>query len=204
MGSDGAGRVAVDVSHPDKPVGAQSLQILRADAEVMAEFLGLVVPAWVPELVQAAAIAVATCLAAWLVRRLFLRAVEHTPRPNPAMRRVGRVLQAIIATVGVLAVFAALDIDLSSVLIGLGGVSIAVSFALSTLINNLVSGALILADDSVRPGDTIMVSGLQGRVVWLRARATELETEEGHLVFVPNIYLAQNPVVRLSRAHKGN
>jgi small-conductance mechanosensitive channel len=119
------------------------------------------------------------------------------------MRRVGRVLQVIIATVGALAVLAALDIDVSSVLIGLGGVSIAVSFALSTLINNLVSGALILADDSVRPGDTISVSGLQGRVVWLRARATELETEEGHLIFVPNIYLAQNPVVRLSRAHKG-
>jgi small-conductance mechanosensitive channel len=169
----------------------------------MAEFLGLVVPAWVPELVQAAAIAVATYVAAWLVRRLFLRAVEHTRHPNPAMRRVGRVLQGIIATVGALAVLAALNIDVSSVLIGLGGVSIAVSFALSTLINNLVSGALILADDSVRPGDTISVGGLQGRVVWLRARATELETAEGHLIFVPNIYLAQNPVVRLSRAHKG-
>lgn len=170
----------------------------------MADLLGLVVPAWVPELVRAGAIAAATYLAAWLLRRLFLRAVEHTRHPIPAMRHVGRVLQAIIVTVGVLAVLAAFDIDVSSVLISLGGVSIAVSFALSTLINNLVAGALILADDSVRPGDTIKVGDLRGRVVWMRARATELETDEGHLIFVPNIYLAQNPVLRVSRAHRGN
>jgi small-conductance mechanosensitive channel len=102
--------------------------------------------------------------------------------------------------VGALAIFATLGIDISSVLISLGGVSIAVSFALSTLINNLVAGALMLADDSVRPGDTIKVGELQGRVVWMRTRATELETADGRQIFVPNVYLAQNPVVRVSRA----
>ena len=104
--------------------------------------------------------------------------------------------------VGVLAIFATLNIDISSLLISLGAVSIAVSFALSSLLNNMVSGVLILADDSVRVGDTIKVGDLQGRVVRMRMRASELETPEGRRFFVPNVYLAQNPVVRIGRERK--
>ncbi len=164
----------------------------------MAAFLGTEIP----DLVAAAAIAAATYVSAWLIRRLFLRSVEHAEGRNLVARRVGRVLQAMVVLGGVLGVFAVLHIDVSSVVIGLGAVSIAVSFALSTLLNNLVAGILILADDSVRVGDTISVGGLQGRVVRLRTRATELETGDGKRVFVPNAYLAQNPVVRLDRGKK--
>ena len=144
-------------------------------------------------------------MAAWVVRRLFLHSVEQAGSPNLAMRRIGRVLQAIIVIVGLLAIFAALNVDVSSVIVGLGGVSIAVSFALSTLLNNLVAGVLIVADDSVRVGDTIRIGvlaagGPEGRVVRMRTGATELETTEGRRVFVPNGYLAENPVLRVSRA----
>ena len=164
----------------------------------MTTFLGYAVP----DVLAAVVIAAATYVAAWLTRRLFLRFVEHEDAQNVIARRVGRVLQAIIVLVGVLGVFAVLRIDISSVIIGLGAVSIAVSFALSTLLNNLVAGVLILADESVRVGDTVQVGGLEGQVVRMRARATELETKDGKRVFVPNVYLAQNPVVRLDREKK--
>lgn len=164
----------------------------------MATFLGFEVP----NEFAAVAIAAVTYVVAWLIRRLFLRFVEHAEARNVLARRVGRLLQAIVVLVGVLGIFAVLNIDVSSVVIGLGAVSIAVSFALSTLLNNLVAGVLILADDSVRVGDTIQAGGLQGRVVRMRTRATELETAEGRRVFVPNVFLAQNPVVRLDRTKK--
>ena len=151
---------------------------------------------------KAIAIAIGTYAVAWLIRRLFLRSVEHAEGRNAVARRVGRVLQAIVVIIGVLGIFAVLNIDISSVVISLGAVSIAVSFALSSLLNNLVSGILLLADDSVRPGDTIKVGDLQGRVIRMRTRATELETAEGKRVFVPNAYLAQNPVQRIGRARK--
>lgn len=148
---------------------------------------------------QVAAIAAGTYLAAWVVRRIFLRSVEHAEGRNVIARRIGRVLQGIIVVIGILSIFAVLQIDVSSVVIGLGAVSIAVSYALSTLLNNLVAGILIMADDSVRVGDTIKVGDFQGRVIRMRTRATELETPEGKRVFVPNVYLAQNPVQRLAR-----
>lgn len=165
----------------------------------MAELLGVTFPdPWLPWF-EAVAIAVGTYVAAWIVRRLFLHSVEHTETPNVVMRRTGRVLQAIIVIVGILGIFAALKVDVSSLAISLGAVSIALSFALSTLLNNLVAGVLIVADDSVRPGDTIKVGDLQGRVVRMRTRATELETAEGKRVFVPNVFLTQNPVQRIAR-----
>jgi len=157
-------------------------------------------PAEVLTALKVVAIAAGTYLAAWVVRRVFLRSVEHADGRNLVARRVGRFLQAIIVIIGVLGIFAVLQIDVSSVVIGLGAVSIAVSFALSTLLNNLVAGILIMADDSVRVGDTIKVGDLQGRVIRMRTRATELETAEGRRVFVPNVYLAQNPVQRLERS----
>lgn len=168
----------------------------------VASILGFELPVAVVQILEAAVIAAATYLAAWIVRRIFLHAVEHAEGRNLLARRVGRVLQAIIVVVGVLGIFAVLQIDISSVVIGLGAVSIAVSFALSTLLNNLVAGILIMADDSVRVGDTIKVGDLQGRVVRMRTRATELETPEGRRVFVPNVYLAQNPVQRIARGPK--
>jgi small-conductance mechanosensitive channel len=167
----------------------------------VAQFLGFVIPEAILQYVYAALLALATYVGAWIVRHLFLRTVEHAKTSNVLVRRVGRVLQAIVVLVGVLAIFAVLSIDVSSVIIGLGAVSIAVSFALSTLLNNLVAGVLIAADDSVRVGDTIKVGELQGRVVRMRARASELETAEGRRVFVPNVYLAQNPIVRLGRGN---
>ncbi len=168
----------------------------------MVTFLGIDVPDAVVTGLKVVAIAAGTYVVAWVIRRLFLRFVEHAEAKNVVARRVGRVLQVLVVIVGVLAIFAVLDIDVSSVVIGLGAVSIAVSFALSTLLNNLVAGILIMADDSVRPGDTIKVGDLQGRVVRMRTRATELETPEGRRVFVPNVYLAQNPVQRLGRDRK--
>lgn len=168
----------------------------------MAVILGITIPDEVTFVLKAVVIAAATYVAAWVVRRLFLRSVEHTGTPNVVMRRIGRMLQAIIVFVGAIGILATLPIDISSVVISLGAVSIAVSFALSTLLNNLVAGILIVADDSVRVGDTIKVGDIQGRVVRMRTRATELETADGKRVFVPNVYLAQNPVQRLDRGRK--
>ncbi len=170
----------------------------------MTVLFGIDIPDPWDHVLEALVIAAATYAAAWIVRRLFLHGVEHPGAQNVIARRVSRILQAIIVIVGALAIVATLDIDVSSLLISLGAVSIAVTFALSTLLNNMVSGVLIQADDSVRVGDTIKVGDLQGRITRMRMRASELETADGKRIFIPNVYLAQNPVVRLERGRKSS
>ncbi len=138
-----------------------------------------------------------TLLIAALIRRLFHRLLGKAPERG--VRGVSRVLQLLIYAVGVLAVLAALNVDVSSVVISLGAASIALSFALSTLINNLVAGFLIQADGSVRVGDNVSFGGIDGRVVRMRTRAMMVVTKDGAIVFVPNAYFMSNPVVNRGR-----
>lgn len=150
--------------------------------------------------IQAVVIAVATVVIARLIRRLFER-YEKTAKEasSRAAKNLGRIIQLIVYIAGLLAIGATVDIDISSLIIGLGAVSIAISFALSALINNLVAGFLIQADGSVRIGDNISVGGIDGRVVRMRTRATMLVTKDGALVFVPNAFFMANPLVNHGR-----
>ncbi len=159
----------------------------------MATFLDIPVPdAWVPWL-ESAAVLAATWAAARFARIMFRRIFEKSPLPSRWGLRPGRIVQLILWVAGLLAVGAIFGINVSSVIIGLGAFSIAVSFALSTLLNNIVAGLLLHADESLRIGETIDLGTWQGRVVRISARTTELRTKEGYRVIVPNAYLAQNP-----------
>ncbi len=159
----------------------------------MVSFLGLTIPdAWVPW-IESALVLAATYGAARAARSVFRRIFEKSPLPQRWGVRPGRIVQVIVWAAGLLAVGAILGINVSSVIIGLGAFSIAVSFALSTLLNNIVAGLLLHADESLKIGETIDLGNWQGRVVRISARTTELRTKEGHRVVVPNAYLAQNP-----------
>ncbi len=142
-------------------------------------------------------IAASTVLIAGLIRRLFNRLLGKAP--ERAVKGVSRVLQLVVYTVGIFAILAVFGMDVSSAVISLGAASIAVSFALSTLINNLVAGFLIQADGSVRVGDNISFGGIDGRVVRMRTRAMMVVTKEGSIVFVPNAYFMSNPVINHGR-----
>ncbi len=149
------------------------------------------------EAVQALVIGVATVVVARLLGRLFSKLAKAGSERSA--RQVGRILQAIVCVVGLLAIGATLKIDVSSVIIGLGAVSIAVAFALGTLINNLVAGFLLLADGTIRVGDEISVGGIEGRVVRIRTRALVLVMKDGSRVFVPNAFVMSNPVINRGR-----
>ncbi len=142
-------------------------------------------------------IGVGSILIATFLRRLFNRLLGKAP--ERAVRGVSRVLQLIVYVIGALAILATLDVDVSSVVISLGAASIAVSFALSTLINNLVAGFLIQADGTVRVGDNVSFGGIEGRVVRMRTRAMMVVMKDGGIVFVPNAYFMSNPVVNRGR-----
>ncbi len=168
----------------------------------MASFVGLTFPdEWVPW-IESGILLVVTYLAARVARMVFRRVFEKSPLPQRWGLRPGRLVQVIVWAAGLLGVGALLGVNVSSVIIGLGAFSIAVSFALSTLLNNIVAGLLLHADESVRIGETIDLGNWQGRVVRISARTTELQTKEGYRVIVPNAYLAQNPFRNLGREQK--
>lgn len=81
-------------------------------------------------------------------------------------------------------------------IVGLGAFSIAISFAMSNLIQNFVSGTLVQTDRVFQVGDDIKVQNYEGKVMKVNIRTTIIETKEGDTVSIPNSIFATNPVVK--------
>jgi potassium efflux system protein len=131
-----------------------------------------------------------------LVSRFLLKLFEKTPFPENIERAIGRIAKYVIYAIGVFVVIGLLGVDLTSLILGLGAFSIAISFATSTIIQNLVSGLLVQADRAFQIGDRIMIQGVEGIVVKISVRTTVIETDEGHRVYIPNSLFLTNLLTR--------
>jgi small-conductance mechanosensitive channel len=98
---------------------------------------------------------IVTYLIAKLVSRALEKIFERSPFPEDIERLIVRVSKYVVYIVGVLATISVSGPDLTSVIIGLGAFSIAISFAMSTVVQNFVSGALVQADKVFKVGDEI-------------------------------------------------
>ena len=77
---------------------------------------------------------------------------------------------------------------------GLGIGSVAIGFAFKDILQNLLSGILILIRQPFRVGDQIVVSGYEGTVQHIQARATIIRTYDGRRVVIPNTDVYTNAV----------
>ncbi len=86
-------------------------------------------------------------------------------------------------------------IDLSALSFVAGAAGIAIGLGLQALMNNVVSGFVILVDRPIRIGDRIDISGVTGDVSRISLRATTVVTNDGVAVIVPNAQFISTQVV---------
>jgi small-conductance mechanosensitive channel len=134
----------------------------------------------------------AASLAKSLTRRVMLR---RLPRQGMALL-FARLAHTSITLVGFLIALSIVApsfqaADLVKVL-GIG--TIAIGFAFQNILQNFLAGILLLLQEPFRLGDLISVTGIEGNVSDIQARATIVTTKEGREVVIPNATIFTNPV----------
>ena len=118
--------------------------------------------------------------------RIIMRIFEKTDFPESLEYGIARILGYIFLVIGFYMAFQIVGIDLSSLTIIAGGISVGVGFGLQNIINNFVSGIIIFAEQPIAIGDRVEVSGIAGRVEKISLRSTMVVTSDNITMIVPN------------------
>lgn len=111
---------------------------------------------------------------------------------------LGKVIRIFLIALAIMIVLSSVGIDVSALALFSGAVGVGVGFGLQKIVSNLVSGIILLADKSIKPGDVISVGDSFGWVVTMGARYTSVSTRDGREVLIPNEDLVTQRVVNWS------
>ena len=98
---------------------------------------------------------------------------------------IGKVIRLLLITFAILIALSTVGIDFSALAFFSGAIGVGLGFGLQKIVSNLVSGIILLADKSIKPGDVISVGESFGWVTSMGARYTSIVTRDGREFLVP-------------------
>ena len=96
------------------------------------------------------------------------------------------ITRLVLLVAGFLLAVAASGLPIDRITVILGALSVGIGLGLQNIVNNFVSGIILIFDRSLRIGDTVEIGDKKGRVKEISMRSSTLLTPEGAEVIIPN------------------
>jgi small-conductance mechanosensitive channel len=142
----------------------------------------------------------ALVLVVWLSAVIEARLMRAS-RINLSVRKIlANATRALLLLIGALVALSAAGIPLAALSVLGGAIGVGIGLGLQKLAANYVSGFVILAERSLRIGDTIKVDDFEGRITDISTRYTVIRALNGRESLVPNEMLITQRVENCSYA----
>ena len=164
--------------------------------------IGEVTISLVDVLVALAVFVVVLTISRWLQRALsesVLPELEIEPGlQNSVATGIGYIGIIVAAALGI----AVMGIDLTSLALIFGALSVGIGFGLQNIVNNFVSGFVLLIERPIIVGDWVVIGPHEGFVKKINPRSTEIETWQRASVIVPNADFISQAVTNWTHTDK--
>jgi len=133
-------------------------------------------------------------LAGWIARAVTGRMRVKEIDAN-LIQMVKRAYWVVVISVLFLTVLGMLKVPLAAFAFLSGAVAIGFGFGAQNIINNFISGWIIMGERPIRIGDLIDVDGTLGRVEAINTRSTRIRRVDGVRIVIPNSHMLESKVI---------
>ncbi len=124
-------------------------------------------------------------IGAWVKRVSFQLAYARI-RDHGLRQTLATFTRYLIICAGFLVALQSIGVDLTTLLVLAASLGVGIGFGLQNIVNNLISGIMLLVEHPLRVGDIVTVSGHEGEVTRIGFRSLTIRTFDKQEVFVPN------------------
>jgi small-conductance mechanosensitive channel len=144
------------------------------------------------------AVTVVVLASRFVATLLGARLLARTAMDRGLQYAVTRLTYYVLLVLGLMIALQTSGIEVGSLTVILGALGVGVGFGLQTIVNNAVSGLILLIERPLQVGDWIEISGAGGRVARIGARSTTIVGSDNISTIIPNSELVTGRVVNWS------
>lgn len=154
---------------------------------------------------------IALAILVFAATMLVTRAIRNTltkrvlPQTNIDLgvrNSLGTGVSYLGVAIGLIMATGVLGLQLSNLAIVAGALSVGIGFGLQNIVNNFVSGLILLVERPLKVGDWVVIGSQQGTVRRISVRATEIETFDRAELIVPNSEVISGVLVNWTHRNK--
>jgi small-conductance mechanosensitive channel len=152
---------------------------------------------------SAAAVLYGSFLTSWAVQTMLMKGVFASRELQVGVRiSIARLIHYGFVFVGFLLALVALGVHLRDITIIAGALGVGIGFGLQGIVNNFVSGLILLFERPVKVGDYIQLGELWAEIKKIGLRATVVETFDKSEIVVPNSDLVSYQVTNWTLSNR--